>query len=442
MVVPAVGHRVIARVPGRHAVTAGLFVVTFIIYAVTIPTSAWTTDVYGANWTSWHIAHTGAPWVDGESVRVLDVRTDSQLALVHTDNGHTAFARFPGVVVASVPAYLLSDPDSMSGVPGSLMAALLTALAVALMFSALRRLLPVRQALLAVAVFGLATPMWTVSAHNMWPHTITVLGISGMAWAASSDRWWLAGLFGGVALWGRLHAVVVVAVLGLGVGLMRRDLRIVVKSALASGLWLLGACAWNQWVYGTWSPLGGYGGRSLSASTDYRYSLTNQLGMWFSADRGILVWTPIILLMVPALVRSWRDLPDWSKTLVLGGFAYTVVQASMVTFTGGDGFYGYRYGLEFLACATPALALSQAQLGRVARLVAGPLIALQAFAYLLGVSVDNLDSSQTHVWVRNSFVHGLDQLGPLAWTVAGLVVVLGGYIAVRGPQLAELSPAK
>jgi hypothetical protein len=69
-------------------------------------------------------------------------------------------------------------------------------------------------------------------------------------------------------------------------------------------------------------------------------------------------------------------------------------------------------------------------------------LALQAFAFLLGVSVDNLDMPQSNAWLRNSFVHGVALLGPLAWTIAGLVTALGLYIAVRGPYLAGTNRSK
>jgi alpha-1,2-mannosyltransferase len=339
-----------------------------------------------------------------------------------------------------LPAYFLFGSDSPSELPGSLTAAFLSAVAITLMFSALRRHLTDRQALVAAVVFGFATPMWTISGNMLWPHTVTVLGIAGMAWSASSNKWWSAGVFGGFALWGRLHTALIVAFLGIGVGLRRRQLGPVVRAGVASGVFLLGTCVWNRWMYGSWNPLGGYGQSDMAATENYRYSLTNQLGMWVSPDRGILVWTPIVLLLVPALVRSWRELPDWSRSLLVGGLVYTVLQASMITFTGGDGFYGYRYGLEFLACATPALALSQARSGRVARVLCGPVLALQGLAFLLGALFDDLSVPKWEAWHRNAFVHALALLGPAGWALAALVAGAGLMAVLRaGPSATSTS---
>ena len=159
--------------------------------------------------------------------------------------------------------------------------------------------------------------------------------------------------------------------------------------------------------------------------------------MWVSPDRGILVWTPVVLLLLPALVRSWRDLPDWSRSLLAGGLLYTLASCAMNTFTGGDGFYGYRYGLEFLACATPALALSYERMGRLARTCLGPLIGVQFFAFLLGAVEDNAYLPQTAAWHQNVFVHTVDRVGPYGWLVVGFAAVLGWLAArrlARSPQ--------
>jgi alpha-1,2-mannosyltransferase len=415
----------------RRVTVPWLFFGVLGVYVLTMARGYWHIDVFGGDWTSWHLARTGSPWIDGQPIPEVRNRSDYLLAIVHTANGHTAFSRFPGIVVAGLPAYLVLGSDTWSIVPGSLTAAVLSAVAVTLMFSALRRYLTDRKALFAAVVFGFATPMWTISANLLWPHTITVLGIAGMAWAASANRWWSAGVFGGVALWGRLHTAVIVAFLGLAVGWRRRDPTLVVRMGIASGAFLLGSCCWNRWMYGTWSPLGGYGQSDLAATESYRYSFTNQLGMWISPDRGILVWTPIILLLLPALARSWRELPDWSRSLLIGGLIYTVVQAAMMTFTGGDAFYGYRYGLEAMACGTPALALSQARMGRVARVLAGPVLAIQFFAFLVGAAVDRLWMPKSQAWHRNAFVHGLDLVGPAGWMLAGVVAAAGLVVALR-----------
>ena len=172
-------------------------------------------------------------------------------------------------------------------------------------------------------------------------------------------------MFGGIAVLGRLHVVVIVAVLGLFVGWARRDPRIVLRVGVGSAAFVVVLCAWNHWVYGTWSPTAAY---ETSMFAEYARNkglelAPNQLGTWFAPDRGLFVWTPVLLVLAPALVRNWKNLPDWSRALVFGGLAYSVLQCFLDDYDGGFGFYGYRLGLEMLACLTPAVALSAPHCG-------------------------------------------------------------------------------
>ena len=207
-------------------------------------------------------------------------------------NGHTVIARFPGVVALGLPAYALTRPDSMTVLPGAATAAIASGLAILMMFLALRTRMSERRAAAACLVLAFATPVWSVAADAVWPHTVTLLGITGMAWAAATGRWWLVGLFGGVALWGRLHAALIVATVGVLVGWRRRSPRITIAVGVGSVGMLALLCAWTRWMYGSLNPASSYVGGVFAVGPQGIERLTNQLGMWIAPDRGILVWTP------------------------------------------------------------------------------------------------------------------------------------------------------
>ena len=403
----------------------------FLVYALTVSHTLVSIDVWSANFGSWHLARTGNPWIEGIPVPLLDHNPLRQEWVAQAANGHTVIGRSPGVIAAALPAYWLAHPTTFTTLPGGLTAAAMMAGAVTFVFLTVRQHLPQRYAVLAALVFGFTTPVWSVAANGVWPHTVTVFGICGMAWASATGRWWWVGIFGGVTLWGRLHAALIVAVLGLLVGLARRSPGIVVRVAVGSGAFLLLMVLWTHWMYGTWNPTSSY---DTSVFEDYakqnRLSIVNQLGFWVSPDRGILVWTPLILILLPALVRSWRGLPDWSRSLVWGGLAYTVLQGVLNRFSGGDVFYGYRLGLEMLACATPALALSAPRMGRVARPLFGPLVALQLLAISYGALKDSAYLPGSQVWHHNAFEVALTHTGPGLWVAAVLAMALG-YLVQR-----------
>jgi alpha-1,2-mannosyltransferase len=427
-----------------------LFAVVFAMYAATVQTSKVSVDVYSSSLTSWRIATTGSPWLEDVDTTRIDGYSDlddDEVFLYEAVNGHLVSHRSPGAIAASLPAYALrgggTAADDFGMYPQAVTAALLTAVTVLLYFLTLRRRLGDPTSLLAALVLGLTTPVWAVAANALWTHTVTILGIAGMAWAASRERWWLVGLFGGIALWGRLHVAVVVGVLGLGVALSRRRPHIALQVGLVSCLFLALACSWSHWLYGTWSPAGGYStGRYVATAQSGTGNniqdspLVNQLGLWVSPDRGLLVWTPLLVLLLPALVRGWRELPDWSRWLLIGGVLYMAVQGRLNLYTGGGAFYSERLGLELLVAAAPAYALCAHRMGRVARVLIGPVIGLQAAAILIGATLDGPSPAESYGWTGNALAVGLG-IAP----VLGVLLVSGtvaGHLASRNIRRRQL----
>lgn len=422
----------------RRLIPLGVIALLGLTYLATVATFRVSNDVRTTSLMSWRIAQTGSAWFDGFDYSPWE--DPGGLWIGEAANGHIAGFRSPGPVAAGVVSYLvmrLIGLDAYSFAPGSVTAALLTTTALGLIFYALRTRLSAGVSGGAVLALGLTTPIWSVSADSLWTHPVTLLGIAGMAWAAARDRWWLVGLFGGVALWGRLHTVLIVAILGVAVAVVRRRPQVALQAGVVSGLGLGLALLWGKWMYGTWSPAGGYSvsgytERATSTSSPFD-TLINHLGLWVAPDRGILVWTPVLLVLLPAVLRGWRDLPDWSRWLALGGVAYTVVQGQLNGFSGGSGFYGYRLTLELLVCIFPAYALSLAQAGRWARLAVGPLLGLQFAAISLGALGDGAILNENFVWTHNSFLALIATTPALImWPILTMSVgVLAGQLVQR-----------
>jgi hypothetical protein len=431
----------------RWAVPTALFLVCASIYALTVSTDP-SPDAFTADFAAWHIARTGDPVPDISDFPPLDDNVIRETWIVETADGREAVGRAPGVIAAAVPAYALLRPATISAVPGGLTAALLSALAVVLLFLLLRDRTGSRTALIAAGVFAFATPVWSVAADAMWPHTLTTLGIVGMAWsaagAADRRRWWLVGLFGGLALWGRLHAAIVCAVLGVGTATSRRLPGIAVRSGVSAGAMLALMSVWTRWMYGSWDPMSGYRAGDFGNNvTDNVLDLRNYLGFLVSADRGLLWWSPLLFVLLPAVWRNRRELPDWARWLALGGVSYLLSQAVLNRFSGGDQFYGYRTSLELVVSLTPALALSAHQLSDRARRWFTPLAVLQVMLIAPGAMVDGFYSPVADVWWRNSFLDALWsrplELLPLAGV--GLVGALFAVHVLTRPRVLALLEA-
>lgn len=428
-----------SRSSGGWRLPGALFVVLSLVYLLTISPNP-SPDVYSADFAAGHIARTGEPVPEISDFPALDHNIIRETWIVETTDGREAVGRAPGVIAASVPAYWLLRPDGVTAVPGGITAALLTAGTVTLLFLTLRRRIEPRHALLASLLFGLTTPVWSVAADGLWPHTLTCFGIVGMAWAADRDRWWAVGLFGGVALWGRLHAALICAVLAVAVAVVRRQPAIVARVGLVSGAMLGLMSVWTRWMYGSWDPSSGYRAGDFTGNAGANlFDVVNLLGFWVAPDRGLLLWTPIIVVLAPALVRGWRDLPDWSRALLASGVAYLLVQGVLVRFSGGDQFYGYRTSLELLACAAPALALTAHHRGRVARAVFGPVAVLQLVMITPGAVVDGFYLKVAHVWTRNAFVWGpVDR--PVLWSMLVLAALAAAGVFALGWSKTKARP--
>jgi hypothetical protein len=384
--------------PLRRWWAAATALSVFVLYAATTARDVVVNDVLSASLGAWRIATTGQPWFDGFALGDIHTAPAQELWTGVTLEDHVAVFRSPGAIAVGVPAYFLrgggTDAAGFSVVPGALTAALLATLTLFLFWLALRGPLGDLPAGAAVLVLGFSTPVWSVDANSLWTHALTVLGISGMSWATVRERWWLVGLFGGLALWGRLHMALVVALLGLGLAVWRRRPTIAFKVGLVSAGLMVLAAAWSRWP-----------------------------------DRGLLVWTPAIVLLLPAVARSWRHLPDWTRVLAVAGVAYALVQGFLNAFEGGSTFYGYRLMLETLACLFPAFALSAGRLGRFGRVAIGPLLGLQFGAIALGAVTEGFFLTPDRAWHDNSLALAL-RTYPSLWIWVVLCMAMG-YLVVR-----------
>ena len=421
----------------RHLwLPAALFLVALAIYVPTVAQASVNTDAYAASVSAWRIATTGSPVMDEVDTSELSGAQVLDQWLVHRADGSLVHNRMGGVVAPAIPIYWLfgnsADPQNFSIMWGGVTGACFAAGAVVLFFLTLRRYVPTFTATAAAGVLALTTPTWTVSANGLWPHSVTQFALAGAAWALSRNSWLAVGIFLGVGITARPHLALVAAIVGIGMSWTRRDPKIAfavgIPSLSAVGLLLL----WNHWVFGVWNLQGGYddyvvqnisGGEAGPSG-----GLLNLLGFLVSPDRGLLIWSPMILILLPALIRSWSKLPAWTKWLLVGGIVYTLVQLRINSFTGGLGFYGYRHGLELLTCLAPAIALSFDAAGSVARKLLGPIIGIQFAAITVGASVDGFFVLIENVWRDNSFWLGLrDQ--PAVLVPYLLLCAIGGLAA-------------
>jgi alpha-1,2-mannosyltransferase len=86
--------------------------------------------------------------------------------------------------------------------------------------------------------------------------------------------------------------------------------------------------------------------------------LVGILGSLFSPARGVFVYSPFLLLVVPGLAVAWRAAPPWVRYFAVGGVLNLLVTLWVLPFSGGNGFYSYRLPIETLFLAAPLLVLA------------------------------------------------------------------------------------
>lgn len=110
--------------------------------------------------------------------------------------------------------------------------------------------------------------------------------------------------------------------------------------------------------------------------------------------------------------------------LLGGGLLYTCVQGWFSGFHGGDTFFSYRLGLEFLACATPAFVMAVATVGGVARTLLGPVLGLQFGMIGIGAVTDYMYLPVSAAWSQNSLLVAVREQ-PTLLVLLLLCVVVG-----------------
>lgn len=288
--------------------------------------------------------------------------------------------RFPGVIAWGVPFYLVQESVRPSidaqkhflfidYTAGAVAGAVATALGVGASFLLYGYLVSRLAALGAAMLTGLGTSLWSVASTALWPHGLTHLCITLALLALVSKRSWLLAVATVAVLTVRPHVAIGLIPAGLWLLHQRRWAE---AGGMAGGAFLgLGlVSAYSFVVFGTILPAAGYDVASLgSIAADPLYLGQSLAYSLVSFQRGLFIYSPFLLMLLPFVVRAWRIGPGWVRAATAGGAAYTIFQATATNLVGGGDFFSYRVQLEALALMAPLLVLSWASGIRSGRLL-------------------------------------------------------------------------
>lgn len=350
----------------NRALWWSVFVPLGVLYALTVRTDRrqMSPDPVAVVPSAWALAHHGTPAV------AQSLWTTMSTWAVPYDAGHVVTTRTPGLVFVAAPVYRLW-PGAGPGdqLPASLVAAVLTAAAVATLALVFRRLVGSRTAWAAALVAGLATTTWAVSGSALWPHGPDQLFLAVAMLGLASGSAARAGLGFALTMLIRPPLAVVAAVAGLALSYTRRSARpaLVVGVITAAGL-----AGFLLYAEHFWHSPSGAGGAAMSGATLHGYQggffdvspaavldLLRKLGSALVApNHGILPFSPFLVVLAGGLRPAWRAAPDWVRSSAVGGVLYLVIQMKSEVFDGGVNFWGYRYPLETLTLMAPLFLLA------------------------------------------------------------------------------------
>ena len=366
---------------GSSAVACAIFVLTFVIY-----------NANGREISSWDSQPTKYAAIELANYHTLTldrvVMVTPALAARYgfaTDlQGHvrSGYPVLPSIVAGGVALLLhqtgravaaahlgdgfdLTAPAAATLV-AKLTASLLTAFAAALAFVVARRRLTSALALAVAIGFGLGTNLWAQASQTLWQTETVVAALCGAAACLAAPaaqlttrRLWFASLCLGLAGAARPQIAPVVAVLSLSIVVRRRrwpDMFAILPGVAVAAITVYANARWFGDPLGAVYRLEQMHGQLHGVVGSLGSPLTGAFGLLFSPSRGLLVFSPVVLVALGGTGALLRE--GWDGDLRWWGIAAVVqfaVYASYSVWWGGH-TYGPRYCLDILPLLVPIAA--------------------------------------------------------------------------------------
>ena len=403
------------------------------------------TDTVAPSWAAWHFVRTGSFWLE-DAPGLPDILGFGE------SGGHVVAQRTPGVILIGVPIQALFRWSAVSPeTPGVMTAVVVTAVAVANTALVLHRLGQARVALAAALVLALGTGLWTTAAVELWTHGPDVFWLSLVLLALSSDRLLLAGACFAPGIMTRPHLALVAFCIGVGLAAARRSVRPLLSIGIPAAVGVGGFLLWTDIYFGTANVGGGYTYASDNLTTaqpsQLEFFIENLAGYAVSPTRGLLVYSPVVLIAMLCLPAGWRRSPAWVRAAFVGGVVYLLAQARISAFVGGYGFFSYRYPVETLVLVTPLVFVGYLEWAQTTarRRWAAVLAWLSVMVHVVGATTASVKEHLAAVpdpW-RSWILVDAIRAAPVRGVVACVVAVVGVLAIVRSEprRLAQGPPA-
>jgi hypothetical protein len=337
----------------------------FLLFGVFLIYCSWTTptfpnDVIGTQALPFTILGNHTVYLDETYQSYMNER-NLRYRFVEVGDDHYA-SLFPIVTpVLITPLYvipfLFNIPftDLLQLVMSHIASALISALSVVFIYLACRYISSRKVALLSALIFAFATSTWSVSSQHLFAHGTSELLLAIMIFLvirneACSSTWNIAfmGMCSGLFIFNRpSDSILVLPIIGYVLWYYRSKMWHYLFSGFLSGVPFL---IYNVLVFH--NPVGGYSQVTSRLSFDITF-FSNYLGLLIAPNRGLLVFTPILLL---AIFGFWI-IKDNNKPIFrfLEGSLIAIAITLLVYASFDDWQGGETYGPRYLTCILPYL---------------------------------------------------------------------------------------
>ena len=345
--------------------------------------------------TAWNIGTKGSVYLtDHEALTSLDYFGNAGWVVPVRDSAVSQYP--PGAAIIAAPIYAVWPQyavlDTVTGTnrpeappieillpplwPGAIAASLSVAMAMGFLAVSFRSVVNGTVAIAGAYLMGLGTSAWSVASHGLWQHGPGMMWIA-LAGVLASRHLFASGLSFGMAVLTRPLNAMIAGPVGLYMAWKERSVWPAVKIGLGTLVGLVALVIFNGVVFGEVSIMGGYdviqpsvdatfGGYATNVTDSLRsldiVAFTRNIALAFvSPSRGLLTWSPFLLVLIPGLPSAWKSASSPVRGAAIGGLLYLIIQYKANAFDGGGGFFGYRYPLEPLTAAAPLLILAYSQ---------------------------------------------------------------------------------
>ena len=361
-----------------------LFAVVFVpLLVLYLLTATWERpyhiDPFSNALPAWNLASSGSFHLD-QHTQLASVDYYSNVGWVVPARDSVASQYPPGTALLAAPLYAVwpedasleivsgsNNPDAAAVEillppfgPAAILASVAVAVAMALLGLVFRAVGATPTASIVGAYLaGLGTSAWSVGADQLWQHGPAMMWIA-LGLLLSARQVAGSGFAFALSVLTRPPTALVPASIGLYRSWKERSVKPALLIGFGSAIGLIAFLAYNQLIFGSFSVSAGYGEafRDNALSLDVAGYLRNVFRGALSATRGFLIWSPFLLVLLPGMRAGWKVASTWVRGAAIGGVLYLLHQYKANRFSGGSGFFTYRYPLEALTAAAPLLYLS------------------------------------------------------------------------------------